>query len=758
MKQTFLIVIFALTVFFQPVTASVDKTDFPQPPELERDIHFWTRVYTEVDTQGGFIHDDRHLNIVYEVIHFPANMSERNRERQVKNVKKKYENILRTLAKGVRQGLTKEEQRVLELWPKNVTNHELRAATNHLRFQLGQSDHFKEGLIRSGAWKDYIRKTFSELDLPTELSVLPHVESSFNPKAHSSAGALGLWQFTRSTGRRFLRIDHVIDERLDPYKATWAAAQLLKNNYAVTGTWPLALTAYNHGAAGMRRAAQKLHTTDIVSILRNYNGRTFGFASRNFYVAFLAALEVDTHPQKYFGSVNLAAAENLEVIKTPAYLSISSLERALGVDRYTLRKFNPALQQAVWNGTKFVPKGYELRINPTIAKISKNDLLASIDERDLYNKQKPDIRYVVRRGNTLSQIASRFNVSIKELVTLNRLRSHMIRTGQVLLLPQKDKTIPVTLASVHTDTIQHSPATVPKSGIYKVRRGDTLTKIAQQFNLEVNELIAANGLRSKNRIYTGQPLKVAISTSSETETIASKTESKQNVVTLAKVDTEMPEPNDAMSPKDSEDEVPANPEQETETTTNADNADATDALEPTPAEDTKTIGSATPTESQSELSADPSDYQVASNGTIEVQAMETLGHYAEWLDLRASRLRRINHMKYRKPVVIGKRIKLDFSRVTPEKFEEQRLAYHRTLQEEFFEQFQITGTKEHIIKSGQSIWILAKRKYDVPVWLLRQYNPDLDFDSVRPGTKVTFPILEEKPEPDSPQPDDSTSA
>ena len=93
------------------------------------------------------------------------------------------------------------------------------------------------------------------MGLPTELAALPHVESSFNTYAYSKVGAAGMWQFMRGTGRRFLRIDAAVDERLDPYRSTEAAASFLEQNYIVLGSWPLALTAYNHGAGGMKRRA-----------------------------------------------------------------------------------------------------------------------------------------------------------------------------------------------------------------------------------------------------------------------------------------------------------------------------------------------------------------------------------------------------------------------------------------------------------------------------------------------------------------------
>src|SRR5690606_37387138 len=171
-----------------------------------------------------------------------------------------------------------EERRVLELFGDKPSDAELKAAASRVRFQLGQADRFREGLIRSGEWKPYIISVLEKRGLPRELAALPHVESSFDPTAYSKVGAAGMWQFTRSTGLRYMRIDHIVDERRDPFFSTDAAARLLEDNYAFLGSWPLALTAYNHGAAGMRRAVSQLKTKDIGVIVEKYRSRSFGFA------------------------------------------------------------------------------------------------------------------------------------------------------------------------------------------------------------------------------------------------------------------------------------------------------------------------------------------------------------------------------------------------------------------------------------------------------------------------------------------------
>jgi membrane-bound lytic murein transglycosylase D len=135
------------------------------------------------------------------------------------------------------------------------------------------------------------------------------------------------------------------------------------------------------------------------------------------------------------------------------------------------------------------------------------------------------------------------------------------------------------------------------------------------------------------------------------------------------------------------------------------------------------------------------------DGRVTVQAAETLGHYAEWLEVSASALRSRNGLRAKSPIVIGRTVKLDFRRVSPEEFERRRLSYHRTLQSEFFDHFVVTGTEQHVLRRGETVWFLAARKYRVPVWLLRQYNPDLDFGALPTGAQMVVPQIEPRTEP-----------
>ncbi|MFA6110894.1 MAG: transglycosylase SLT domain-containing protein, partial [Candidatus Latescibacterota bacterium] len=140
-----------------------------------------------------------------------------------------------------------------------------------------------------------------EHGVPDSLAVLAFIESAFNPEARSKAGAVGLWQITRPAAVRLLRMDRHVDERRDPLKATAAAARILKQNYEALGHWPLAITAYNHGAAGIARGVREVGSQDLTALIDRYRGKAFGFAGKNFYAEFLAALEVIPRSALYFG-------------------------------------------------------------------------------------------------------------------------------------------------------------------------------------------------------------------------------------------------------------------------------------------------------------------------------------------------------------------------------------------------------------------------------------------------------------------------
>jgi membrane-bound lytic murein transglycosylase D len=760
-----------LVLSVQPAALAASSA-VPRPAGLERDVQFWVRVYTEVTTNGGFIHDDRNLAVVYEKIQFPPNLSPKERQNLVENAKDKYIAALRRIASASGE-LSDEDQRIKEMWGAEGTPARLLQALDSVRFQLGQSDRFREGLVRSGAWASHIAEVFANRGLPAELAVLPHVESSFNPAAYSKVGAAGLWQFMRSTGRRYMRIDNAVDDRMDPFRSTEAAAQLLEYNYRLLGTWPLALTAYNHGAAGMRRAKTAMGTDDIEKIVRNYKSKSFGFASRNFYVSFLAALEIDTNPEKYFGNLEPMAEVKFLEIATPSYVPVSSLERILKIERGVLRQLNPALLPTVWNGQRHVPKGYRLRLPSEGEKWTSELLAQRLAPAEQYAGQPVDRRYRVRSGDSLSSIASTHGTSVTALAELNGISSNAkLRAGRQLIVPSAPAATVAAAASEPPKPAVSASGTaeVEASNIYVVRRGDSIYDIAKKVGLSEAQILKLNKLKNPNYIYEGQKLALATpapaaAPAAPATVVASATSASTPSGAAA---TPMPPatqpPAQTRPAPRSAPPVAAPPtrpvvvasagaggvpaaqaQRESAEDEDAVARSATPAAraEPVSAAQAEDLGPALGPAVETPNTADPIDYSVSAENTILVVAEETLGHYADWLGVTAQRLRSVNKMKFGQPVIIGRKLKLDFAKVNAEAFEQKRREFHRTLQATYFAEHRILGTEVYIVRRGDSLWTVTQRYARLPMWLLQQYNPDVDFGEMRAGTELVVPKVEE---------------
>ncbi len=272
---------------------------FPRPAAVENNVQFWVNVFTGYGERDFIIHDKDQVWRVYQVMHLPGEGAPGRSDIDAMNdyLKMKYAGILKRLATGA-QPADYDERRVAELFKGEPLSAYTLAAEN-LRLQQGMRQRFAEGILRSRYYRPTMERIFRAAGLPAELVTLAEIESGFQSSAKSGAGAVGIWQFTRDTGKEYMRITRYHDDRLDPTTETHAAAQLLRSNYNALGNWPLAITAYNYGTGGMANAASQ-YNSDYEKIVRNYGGSRFGFASKNYYPEFLAALQVHEYEDKYF--------------------------------------------------------------------------------------------------------------------------------------------------------------------------------------------------------------------------------------------------------------------------------------------------------------------------------------------------------------------------------------------------------------------------------------------------------------------------
>jgi membrane-bound lytic murein transglycosylase D len=347
--------------------------DFPSDG-LESRVEFWKKVYTQYGEREVIIHDRIHVNLIYDVA---ADDDVRSRVATVQRALKEIRDNLETpeslspIGKQVRDAILSNS---VPLTPAVLD--ELR---DNVHTQRGIKERFRDGVIRSGRYVDAFRETFAKEGVPEEIALLPLVESSFENRSLSKVGAAGIWQFTRGTGRLYMKVTRKLDERLDPSKATAAAARLLRGNYDALGSWPVAITAYNHGRGGMMRAKNTIGP-DITSIIKEYRGPLFGYASMNFYSEFLAAVDVYRNYEEYFGQL---------VLDTPTMKTTAAKASAART-------------------------------------VAKSKVQAA--------KASPADKYKVRKGDTLWEIAQKFGLSIRDLMDKNNLGNSAIHAGQLLLV------------------------------------------------------------------------------------------------------------------------------------------------------------------------------------------------------------------------------------------------------------------------------------------------------------------------------------
>jgi len=346
---------------------------------LEQRIDFWKKVYVQYGADDVIIHDRIYVNLIYAVA-TRATQNEKITEIQhaLREIQSKLEtpNNLSPTAFPIFEAIIAQD---LPL-SSDLIDHLL----INIHKQIGIKERFREGVIRAGRHVEKFREIMTNHGLPSELALLPLVESAFQ-NAKSKAGAVGVWQFTSGTGKLYMKINSKVDERLDTVRSCEAAAHFLRDNYKALGTWPLAITAYNHGRGGMLQA-QKLYGSNLPTIIGGYRGPVFGYASMNYYAEFLAAVEVYKNYPQYLGELTL--------------------------DRPDL----PTTKGSIMRTSK---RSAKWAITPAKSEASV-----------------VTVKYKVQNGDTLSDIARRFGMPVRNLMNNNKLNKPVIYAGQILTVKQ----------------------------------------------------------------------------------------------------------------------------------------------------------------------------------------------------------------------------------------------------------------------------------------------------------------------------------
>ncbi|HSF57401.1 MAG TPA: transglycosylase SLT domain-containing protein [Candidatus Binatia bacterium] len=385
-------------------TQSEDKpgteVQFPLLPGLEHRVEFWKKVFTEYSLSQLVFFDPLEMSKIYEVL----DVGEETRTPEY---------------------ITGERERIAALHGVDL---------ERVRAQRGIKERTAAGIKRSGRYIAQMQQIFRDRGLPSELAYLPIVESSFDNSARSHAGALGMWQFMRATGRQFMRVDRTVDERRDPIESTRAAAAFLKQSYETLGNWPLAITAYNYGPGGMARAVAAIESDNLVDLIRDYYHPYWGFPPKNFYAEFLAAVEIGKNVDQYFPGLQLDPPLAVREVELKTSVSLAALAKNTGLSQDQLLAWNPALTAQI----RSVPTGYRVKLPVDSTAQPVIEVAHSREAVRSQPREKPQVvRHQVKRGETLFQIARRYGASVDRILKINGMgKSHRLQAGTTLLIPK----------------------------------------------------------------------------------------------------------------------------------------------------------------------------------------------------------------------------------------------------------------------------------------------------------------------------------
>ena len=473
--------------------------EFPRPPEMAEQVAFWRSIFSEYSEHQVVIHHRDDLTAIFRVLDFAdvaplltedeLRLHMRQEEEKAKEELQRL--LLRLSANPTDPSLPPAAIALREQLKDHPAPDPYARAAERLRGQRGLREKFERAIMRSGRYLPYMEAVFEQAGLPVLLTRLPLVESSFNERAYSHSGAAGVWQFMPATARVYMRFDEVADDRRDPWTSTAAAAAHLRDDYALLQDWPLAVTAYNFGRYGVSRALEETGASSLPELIEHYDGGRWGFAAKNFYAEFLAAVEVEQNALKYFGPLRRDAPEEFEEVETRHYVRYDTLSRLAAADLKEFARLNPRYSSAVVDGSLYVPPGQKIRVPAGRAHQFRN-AYASLGQHELYSEQRVYFRnHRVRRGDTLSELAQRYDSSVSAIRRANNLNSRgFIRIGQTLKIPPRGGAVPA---------------------VYTVEPGDTLAGISQRYNVTLDYLLEANDIARPELLRIGQRLQLPAS-------------------------------------------------------------------------------------------------------------------------------------------------------------------------------------------------------------------------------------------------------
>ncbi len=501
-----------------------DDPNFPHLAILKPQVDFWTRVFSEYSENTSVVHSIDDLRKIYVVLDFSQQAEVLSsmqlsllKGRAEARAKQQIDELLKRVdaLKDTPEKMDDEERRIYQMYADSRDPSRFRNAVGSFRVQRGLKERTAHALQVSGRYLPQMEQIFASYGLPVKLTRLPLVESSFNLQAYSKDGAAGLWQFMPSSARIYMRLDEVADDRRDPWFSTDAAARHLRDDYNALQSWPLAVTAYNHGRGGVARGLAKVNGTTLDDLIQRYDADSWGFASRNFYAEFLAASDVERDWRKHFGDLQRDPPTQFETVETRDYVPYGTLQRLSGSDLTTFRTLNPAYNDEVVDGRLYVPPGHLIRVPAGSADHFKLAYASLGSDQRFEHQRQYFTLHQLARGESIGKLAHRFGVSQQAILAANGLRSGArLRAGRTIKIPPHDAPSTVVAsaevpeAHVLKTSVHASAGGKSHLRLHKVRSGQTLGSIARRYQTSISALRQVNGLGDSDLLRVGSTLKI----------------------------------------------------------------------------------------------------------------------------------------------------------------------------------------------------------------------------------------------------------
>ncbi len=682
---------------------------------------FWYAIYSEVGDDEGLLHDPFYPELVFRKVPAPGQgrPGMKLAEAQVKILQAE----IRAMVAKDTGSWTNEDRGLRGRFPMYWDSTAIMLSCDRIRFQRGLKGKYRAGLERSYRYLPLIDSVFATQGVPSRLKYLPHVESSFYPFAYSKVGAAGMWQFMKSSAKRFqMKVGYQVDERRDPQASTVAAGRMLAYNHNWLKSWPLAIVAYNHGPGGLAKAARTTGTRELSTIIKSYYSNSFGFASKNFYAEFLAASSIALQADSLFPDLHKLEPLQYRYLVLQKPLGTKFLCATTGLSPEELEEYNLGLRPATFRGNAQLPKGFALRLPARLDLVSLAGRLGG----------------TVPAGSVVAAVPA------------------PAVQGLASALPQPPAEASAPVAS---PTPSGEPA-APQAGEAVAAAAPVTDTLPKAMALAAVEPDKSANLASVSDPSVPAPAKKPKLRERMREKVAARNPAPEKPQALL---SEAPPaaPVAANPPKASKPQgnfpATASPPTANASVPQSAALQAPPAVPPTPvlapaAPDHVVDSTLALQASDLDKLAHPMDrfnpavYHLDytyEKGKLSFLAgpEETLSHYAEWAWVPEKTVRGLNGIRNPKDFRMGRRIKIPLAEDKAKEFMKRREEYYRAIEEDFYSNYYVSVTEPLAVEKGLNLWSWSQER-EIPFWLLQKHNQGRALNELHPGDTLSVPVIE----------------